>query len=339
MSPEPMSTEHMSTEPVSTEPVSPVQLSTEPVSPVPVSAEPVSPETVSTDTVPRALLLSEPSSPDLLSRSTIVVSSSGDLDDAAPTGERLQKVLARIGLGSRRVCVELIADGRVTVNGVQAKLGRRVEVGSDCVALDGVELATNPALVHYLVNKPAGMVCSTTDPAGRPLAIDIVPREPRVFTVGRLDADSEGLLVLTNDGSLAYRLTHPSFGVEKEYLAEVSGQPSPGALARLRQGVELTDGVTAPAKVGVMAPGVLRIVVHEGRKRQVRRMCDAVGYPVIRLVRVRIGPISDHTLAPGQWRQLSNDEVRSLSGAARPRDTDPVAGTRRQSGANRVARR
>jgi len=241
--------------------------------------------------------------------------------DAGPptSGERLQKVLARIGLGSRRVCEELIADGRISVNGVRAELGQRVDPATDHVALDGVALATDPGLVHYLANKPAGVVCSTADPAGRPLAVDLVPKTPRVFTVGRLDADSEGLLVITNDGPLAYRLTHPSFGVEKEYLVEVSGRPSPRALARLRRGIELVDGQTAPAKVGVVADGVLRIVIHEGRNRQVRRMCDAVGHPVIRLVRVRIGPITDHTLAPGSWRPLSPSEVRSLAAAAHPR--------------------
>lgn len=240
---------------------------------------------------------------------------------ARTEGERLQKVLARAGLGSRRVCEELIAEGRVAVNGRTAELGHRVDPSADEVALDGAPLALDPGLVHYLLNKPAGVVCSTSDPAGRPLAVGLVPAEPRVFTVGRLDADSEGLLVLTNDGPLAHALTHPSYGVEKEYVVEVTGQPPAGALRALRSGVELDDGVTAPARVGVLAPGVLRITIHEGRNRQVRRMCQAVGHPVRRLVRVRIGPITDPRLTPGSWRLLQPAEVRALAAAAvaRPR--------------------
>ena len=140
---------------------------------------------------------------------------------------------------------------------------------------------------------------TASDPQGRPTVVALVPAEPRVFPVGRLDRDTEGLLILTNDGELAQLLTHPSHGVAKEYLAEVEGTPSPGALRRLREGVELDDGMTAPATVGVVAPGVLRIVIHEGRNRQVRRMCEAVGHPVRRLVRTRIGPLADRALAPG----------------------------------------
>jgi 23S rRNA pseudouridine2605 synthase len=145
-----------------------------------------------------------------------------------------------------------------------------------------------------------------------------VPPEPRVFPVGRLDRQTEGLLVLTNDGALAQLLTHPSHGVPKEYVAEVAGgTPAPGALRALRQGVELDDGLTAPAEVGVLAEGVLRLVIHEGRNRQVRRMCDAIGHPVQRLVRTRIGPVRDTTLAPGRWRALSAKEVRDLAASAR----------------------
>jgi 23S rRNA pseudouridine2605 synthase len=236
----------------------------------------------------------------------------------APEGERLQKVLARLGLGSRRACEELIAAGRVTVNGERAALGRRVEVDHDVVALDGVPLPVLPGLVHYLLHKPAGVVTTAHDPFGRPTVLELVPPEPRVFPVGRLDTDTEGLLVLTNDGDLAQRLTHPSFGVEKEYLVEVDGSPSAGALRRLRRGVDLDDGMTAPATVGVVAPGVLRIVIHEGRNRQVRRMCEAVGHRVRRLVRTRIGPVSDPRLKAGQWRALQPAEVRALARAATP---------------------
>ena len=234
----------------------------------------------------------------------------------APTGERLQKVLAAAGLGSRRACEELIAEGRVTVDGEVAVLGRRVDPETARIMVDGVPVGVRPGAVYYLFNKPAGVVTTASDPQGRPTVVDLVPPEPRVFPVGRLDADSEGLLLLTNDGDLAHRLTHPSFGVEKEYLAEVEGAPSRGALRRLREGVELDDGPTAPARVALVAPNAVRIAIHEGRKRQVRRMCAAVGHPVVRLVRTRIGPLADRRLAPGHWRRLTPAEVRALERAA-----------------------
>jgi 23S rRNA pseudouridine2605 synthase len=228
-------------------------------------------------------------------------------------GERLQKVLAAAGYGSRRVCEELIADGRVTVNGEVAVLGRRVVASCDRIEVDGHRAPTRPGLVHYLLNKPRGVVSTAKDTHGRPAVVDLVPAEPRVFPVGRLDADTEGLLLLTNDGDLAHLLAHPSHGVDKEYLVHVSGGAvAPGALRRLRDGVELDDGVTAPAQVSQPEPGVLRLTIHEGRNRQVRRMCDAVGHPVQRLVRVRIGPLADRRLKPGSWRPLTSDEVRAL---------------------------
>jgi 23S rRNA pseudouridine2605 synthase len=229
--------------------------------------------------------------------------------------ERLQRTLARVGFGSRRVCEDLIAQRRVTVNGEVAELGRRVDPDRDQVAVDGIPIGVQPDLVHYLLNKPAGVVTTAHDPQGRPTVVELVPAEPRVFPVGRLDADTEGLLLLTNDGELAHRLAHPSFGVDKEYLAWVQGEPARGALRRLREGVELDDGITAPARVSTVAPDLLRITIHEGRNRQIRRMGDAVGHPVRRLVRVRIGPLADAKLAPGQWRPLTLDEVRSLSNA------------------------
>jgi 23S rRNA pseudouridine2605 synthase len=232
----------------------------------------------------------------------------GDL----PDGERLQKVLARAGLGSRRTCEELIDDGRVTVNGVEVVLGARVDVDHDEVAVDGVPLGVRPGLVHYLLNKPRDVVTTAEDTHGRATVIELVPSEPRVHPVGRLDMDTEGLLLLTNDGTLTHRLTHPSFGVEKEYLAQVEGQPSPGALRRLRDGIELEDGMTAPAKVSSPGPGLVKLTIHEGRNRQVRRMCEAVGHPVLRLVRTRIGPLRDPDLAPGEWRMLTQDELREL---------------------------
>jgi 23S rRNA pseudouridine2605 synthase len=234
-------------------------------------------------------------------------------------GERLQKVLARAGLGSRRSCEVLIAGGRVRVNDEVAELGRRIDVGRDRVEVDGVPVSVDPTLVYYLLNKPRGVVTTADDPHGRPTVVDLVPREPRVFPVGRLDADTEGLLLLTNDGDLTHRLTHPSFGVEKEYVVHVEGTPSRRALRRLREGVELEDGLTAPARASLVSPSVVRITIHEGRNRQVRRMCDAVGHPVVRLVRCRIGPLTDRRLSPGSWRALTGDELQALQAASAPR--------------------
>ena len=230
-------------------------------------------------------------------------------------GERLQKVLARVGIGSRRACEDLIAEGRVTVDGEVAVLGRRVDVETALIELDGAPIGVRPDLVHYLLNKPAGVVTTADDPQGRPTVVGLVPAEPRVFPVGRLDVDTEGHLLLTNDGELAHRLTHPSFGVEKEYVVELEGSPSRAALRRLREGVELDDGTTAPARAALLEPSVVRLTVHEGRNRQVRRMCDAVGHPVVRLIRTRIGSLADRSLAPGAWRELTDDEVRSLQRA------------------------
>jgi 23S rRNA pseudouridine2605 synthase len=241
------------------------------------------------------------------------------MPEADPRGERLQKVLAQRGYGSRRVCEELVADGRVRVNGSTAALGQRVLVDQDRVEVDGHLVSVRPGLVHYLLNKPAGIVTTARDTHGRPTVVDLVPSDPRVFPVGRLDASTEGLLLLTNDGDLAHQLTHPGFGIEKEYLAQVRGQLSAGALRRLREGIALDDGVTAPAQVSQPEPGLVRITIHEGRNRQVRRMLDAVGHPVQRLVRVRIGPLHDRRLAPGQWRALTVEERRKLEEATKPR--------------------
>ncbi|MDA0202893.1 MAG: pseudouridine synthase [Actinobacteria bacterium] len=234
----------------------------------------------------------------------------------AEEGERLQKVLAALGFGSRRACEVLIAEGRVVVNGTVVVLGARVQPETDQVTVDGAPVGVRPGLVHYLVNKPRGVVTTASDPQGRPTVVELVPDEPRVFPVGRLDLDTEGLILLTNDGTLANAIAHPSTGVEKEYLVEVhGGRVSPSGLRHLREGVELEDGRTAPARVTQPSPGVLRITIHEGRNRQVRRMCSAVGHEVRRLVRVRIGPISDRRLAPGDWRELLSDEVIALGQA------------------------
>jgi 23S rRNA pseudouridine2605 synthase len=245
-------------------------------------------------------------------------------------GVRLQKVLARAGIGSRRVSEELIAAGRVVVDGAPAVLGQRIDPARAHVSVDGIPVVTDTTLVHWLLNKPDDVVTTASDPQGRRTVLDLVPDEPRVFPVGRLDRNTEGLLILTNDGQLAQLLTHPRHGVEKEYLAEVDGVPAPGALKRLREGVELEDGPTQPARVSLVQPAndrasaLVEIVVKEGRKRMVRRMCSEVGHPVRRLVRTRIGPVTDRSLAPGAWRVLAPAEVRALYAAALGDDTiDP----------------
>ena len=235
---------------------------------------------------------------------------------SAGEDERLQKVLARCGFGSRRACESLISGGRVSVDGSVARLGDRVDAARARVEVDGVVVGVRPDLVYYLLNKPSGVVTTAHDPQGRPTVTSLVPTEPRVFPVGRLDLQTEGLLLLTNDGDLAHRLTHPSYGIEKEYLAHVSGSPRPAAVRTLRQGVVLEDGPTAPARVALVEPDVLRITVHEGRNRLVRRMCEEVGHPVRRLVRTRIGPLADRRLPPGHWRPLTLSEARSLEKAA-----------------------
>jgi 23S rRNA pseudouridine2605 synthase len=239
----------------------------------------------------------------------------GNDDAGTEPGERLQKVLARAGIGSRRHSDELVASGRVTVNGEPASPGRRVGPG-DRIEVDGVPVVAPGENVYYLLNKPAGVVTTAADPQGRPMVVDLVPSEPRVFSVGRLDAETEGLLLLTNDGELAHRLTHPSHGVVKTYLAEVDGEPSRGALRRLREGIKLDDGPTAPARVTVTArrgrTTAVEIGIHEGRNRQVRRMLEAVGHPVRRLVRTSIGPLRDDHLRPGEWREVTPSEVRVL---------------------------
>jgi pseudouridine synthase len=235
--------------------------------------------------------------------------------------ERVQRALARAGHGSRRSSEELIVAGRVTVNGRVATLGDKVDTARDTVAVDGVTLNLDPTVRYYALHKPAGVVTTMSDPQGRADLRGLLPSEgPRVFPVGRLDRDSEGLLLLTNDGELANRLLHPRFGVEKEYLAEVEGAPTDRQLNRVRRGVDLEDGparaVSARAVGASGDRGAVRIVMAEGRKREVRRLLAAVGLPVTRLVRLRIGPVLLGGLAPGALRELEPDEVRGLSEAA-----------------------
>jgi 23S rRNA pseudouridine2605 synthase len=193
--------------------------------------------------------------------------------------------------------------------------GRRVDPAADLIEVDGAPVGAKPGLVYYLLNKPPGVVTTAKDTHDRRTVLELVPAEPRVFPVGRLDLETEGLLLLTNDGELAHRITHPSHGVEKEYLAHVRGRVTHGELKQLRDGVELDDGITSPAEASQPTPGVLRITIHAGRNRQVRRMCEAVGHPVLRLVRVRIGPITDRNLRPGDWRELAPGERNALAKA------------------------
>jgi 23S rRNA pseudouridine2605 synthase len=233
---------------------------------------------------------------------------------------RLQKLIAHSGITSRRGAEEMIKAGRVTVDGQRAHLGQKVVPESAVVELDGVRLPVRPDLVYYLVNKPAGVVSTAADPHGRPTLTGLVPREPRVFPVGRLDVDSEGLILLTNDGDLTNLLTHPRHGVAKTYTVLVAGVPSVAEVQRLATGLELDDGFAAAQSTRLLDTtrnqARLEVVMAEGRKREVRRMCDAIGYPVIRLFRTAIGPLRDPTLRSGQARLLTVEEVRSLYSAA-----------------------
>jgi pseudouridine synthase len=223
---------------------------------------------------------------------------------------RLNAFLARAGVASRRGADDLIKAGRVHVNGVPGELNTVVGA-RDVVELDGRRVARQP-LAYVLLHKPAGVVTTARDPEGRPTVLDLVEHDVRVVPVGRLDAATTGALVLTNDGPLAHRLAHPRYGVEKVYVADVEGVPSDESVQRLAAGVELEDGPTAPARVRRLAPSRLELVLHEGRNRQVRRMCEAVGNPVRRLHRSRYGGLGVEDLAPGAWRPLTRDEVASL---------------------------
>ena len=242
--------------------------------------------------------------------------------------------MAAAGLASRRACEDLIYAGQVTVNGSIAELGDQA-TWNDRIEVDGVRLTNPETTVHYLVNKPAGVVSTASDPQGRPTVVDLVVNShqlsQRLFPVGRLDADSEGAIIVTNDGELTHLLTHPSHGVAKEYLVHVQGRPNRTALRKLREGVELDDGLTAPARVSQRQDGVLSIVIYEGRNRQIRRMCEAVGHRVQRLVRTRIGPLSQD-LAPGESRRLTLAEVRALYATAADSDTKSPGSATLKSG-------
>jgi 23S rRNA pseudouridine2605 synthase len=234
-----------------------------------------------------------------------------------PNAERLQKVLAAAGVGSRRASEELIAAGRVTVDGRVAALGDKVDPAVAEIHVDGERVIVDANLVYLALNKPRGVVSTMADERGRAALADFLGNVPeRVFHVGRLDADSEGLLLLTNDGGLAHKLMHPSYGVTKTYLAEVPGPMRRGVGRQLAAGVELEDGPVRVDKFRLVdsMPGrvLVELVLHEGRKHIVRRLMDEVGYPVSRLVRTAIGPVRLGDLRPGRHRRLNRVEVAAL---------------------------
>lgn len=240
-----------------------------------------------------------------------------DADPSGGTGVRLQKAMAAAGVGSRRHCEEIILAGRVEIDRkVVTELGTRVDPKRQEIRLDGVPL-TQSRLVYYLVHKPQGIVSTNFDPSGRPRVIDLLPRtRERLFTVGRLDLSSEGLILLTNDGELAQRLAHPRFGVEKTYHVLVAGSPGTEVLAKLRQGVHLAEGFakveSVKVKTGLKQSTLLEIVLAEGRNREIRRILAKLGHKVLRLKRVAIGELRLRDLPPGEFRRLTADEVRAL---------------------------
>ncbi len=245
-------------------------------------------------------------------------------EPADARGERLQKVLAAAGMGSRRNCEELILAARVEVDRkVVTELGTRVDTARQEIRVDGEALAkTKP--VYYAVNKPDGVICSNRDPGGRPRVIDLMPnKDVRLFTVGRLDLHSEGLILLTNDGALANRLTHPRYGIQKVYRVLVAGNPTQEMLAQLRSGIHLAEAYVRVPNVTVKSQNkqsaVLEMVLEEGRNREIRRVLARIGHKVLRLARVSVGPIKLGDLPPGESRRLSREEVRELKEATKIR--------------------
>jgi len=230
---------------------------------------------------------------------------------------RLQKFLARAGIASRRAAEEMIRQGRVEVNGAIPEIGSRVDPARDEIRLDGKRVSLENQLVYVALNKPRNCITTARDPQGRSTVFDFLPRlDVRIFPVGRLDYDAEGLLLLTNDGELANRLLHPRYGISKIYEVKVKGIPDRGALQRLRSGIELEEGVTGPAGAGILRelPGAawIRIELHQGWNRQIKRMCEVVGHPVLKLRRIAYGPVRLGKLRPGEFRLLERDEIRRI---------------------------
>lgn len=237
--------------------------------------------------------------------------------------ERLQKIIAQAGIASRRHAEQLILDGRVKVNGkVITELGTKVQPGKDRVSVDGKPLESDHKKYYILVNKPRGYVTTMSDPQGRSTVADLVKDIPaRLHPIGRLDYDTEGLLLMTNDGDLTYALTHPKHEIRKTYSVRVQGVPSDEALEKLAFGVQLEEGITAPAEVGLLdiqdGNGILEITIHEGRNRQIRRMCEAVGHPVLRLKRKRLAFLTLDKVTRGSYRHLKAREVAELQKLAK----------------------
>lgn len=237
-----------------------------------------------------------------------------------PEGVRLQKLLAQSGVASRRAVDDLIRQGRVSVNGVKAVLGQRADPALDRIEIDGRLIHADQDKKYLIMNKPLGIVTSARDPEGRKTVMDLVGEEARVFPVGRLDMATEGLLVLTNDGELSHRMTHPSFEIAKTYVAEVKGSVGKGSLRRLTEGVGIDRGRPARAGAarvldsvkGADPRSVVELTVHEGRKHVVRKMLQELGHPVLRLTRTGLGPLKLGRLAPGSYRNLSREEVEAL---------------------------
>jgi len=253
--------------------------------------------------------------------------------------ERVQKVLAAAGIASRRACEELILEGRVTVNGQVVELGAKCDPLEDVVAVDGERVSTDPDKVYVLLNKPRGVVTTADDPHGRATVLDLVNLSQRLYPVGRLDQDTEGLLLLTNDGELTHQLLHPSFEVERTYVALVPGPVRKKSLAALREGVELDDGLARARRAKVLGEehgrALVELVMTEGRKREVRRMFGALGLTVERLARVAFAGVELGELRQGKWRFLTQAEIGRLHAAVEPTSRSSASPTRRQGDSRR----
>ena len=238
---------------------------------------------------------------------------------------RIQKLLANSGIGSRRTVEEMIVAGRIFVNGEMATLGDKA-TSADEITIDSQSVDLAVQYKTYLLNKPLGVISTSSDENDRKTVVDLIESDLRLYTVGRLDADTTGLILVSNDGDLTHKLTHPKYGVEKKYIAQLTGEITEEALDTLRNGVELEDGMTAPSKVRLLGcktgESLVEIVIHEGRNRQIRRMAQAVGFPVISLTRTKIANLEDRSLKPGEYRELTLSEIQDLKVASQERWPD-----------------